>query len=83
MLTETQARQALNNDKTQKSKKELNNYAKYSNIAFQMLAVILLGVFGGVKLDKLLALHFPVFTVILSILSVFIAIYIVIKDLLK
>jgi len=70
--------------KTNKQKKkQLNNYGKYSSIAFQMLAIILIGVFGGVKLDEWLELKFPVFTVILSLLSVSLAIYTVIKDLLK
>jgi membrane protein DedA with SNARE-associated domain len=48
-----------------------------------MLVVILLGVFGGFKLDQWLELQFPVFTVILSLLSVVMAIYLVTKDLLK
>ena len=68
----------------QNSKKPpLHNYAKYSSIALQMVVIILVGVFGGVKLDELLNLKFPVFTVILSLLSVALAIYYVIKDLLK
>jgi len=48
-----------------------------------MLAIIGLGVYGGVQLDKWLALRFPVFTVVLSIFSVIIAMYFAIKDLLK
>lgn len=59
-------------------------YAKYTNLGFQMLFVILLGVFGGIKLDEIItALTFPVFTVSFSILSVVLSIYIAIKDLLK
>ena len=64
-------------------KKALENYAKYSSIAIQMLAIILLGVFGGIKIDEWLNLQFPVFTLILSILSVILAIFYVIKDLIK
>ena len=64
-------------------KKQFNDYAKYSSIAFQMLAIILVGVFGGIKLDEFLKTKFPVFTVILTILSVVLAIYFVIKDLIK
>ncbi|MBC34740.1 MAG: hypothetical protein CL663_01665 [Bacteroidetes bacterium] len=48
-----------------------------------MLAIILLGVFGGIKLDEWLQLEDPIFTVLLSILSVFISIYTVTKDLIK
>lgn len=69
----------MNNQK----KSYLNNYAKYSGIAVQMLAIILLGVFGGYKLDQWLNMSFPVFTILLSLLSVFFAIYSVVKDLLK
>ena len=63
-------------------KKSLNNYARYSSIAIQMVVIILLGVFGGYKLDQWLDTQ-PILTVILSVLSVFLAIYIVTKDLLR
>jgi hypothetical protein len=64
-------------------KNPLKNYAKYSSIAFQMLVIILLGVFGGYKLDQYLELKFPVFTLVLSLASVALAIYYAIKDFLK
>ncbi|OQX80721.1 MAG: hypothetical protein B6D61_01650 [Bacteroidetes bacterium 4484_249] len=69
--------------KEKQKKNYLNNYAKYSSIAFQMLAIILIGVWGGYKLDEWLDLKFPIFTVTLSLLSVIAAIYYVVKDLLK
>lgn len=69
--------------KEKQKKNYLNNYAKYSSIAFQMLAIILIGVWGGYKLDEWLNLKFPIFTVTLSLLSVIAAIYYVVKDLLK
>jgi len=74
-----------NNKKTNrsKSKKYLDSYARYTSIAFQMLAIILIGVFGGIKLDEWLELKFPVFTVILTILSVVLAIYYTVKDLVR
>lgn len=71
------------NQLTGKKKKLLDNYARYSSIAFQMLIIILIGVFGGYKLDQWLRLKFPVFTVILSITAVILSIYTVTKDLLK
>lgn len=61
----------------------LSAYAKYSSLAFQMMFIILAGVFGGIHLDKWLGWKFPVFTVVLSILAVFLAIYYAIKDFLK
>jgi ATP synthase protein I len=73
----------------EKKRKQKNNtsslksYARYSAIAFQMLFIVLAGVFGGMQIDKLLQWRFPVFTVVLSILAVFAAIYFVLKDLLK
>jgi hypothetical protein len=48
-----------------------------------MVAIILIGVFGGIKLDKWLSLKFPVFTVILSLFGIGIALYTGIKDFLK
>ena len=49
----------------------------------QMLVIILLGIWGGVKLDELIDIGFPLFTVLLSFISVGLAIYVVIKDLIK
>ncbi len=65
-----------------KKKRLIDSYAKYSSIAFQMLAIILLGVFAGFKLDQWLHSK-PVFTIILSFGSVILSIYYVTKDLLK
>lgn len=48
-----------------------------------MLVIILAGVFGGIKLDQWLELTTPVFTIILSILSVVLAMYYVTRDLLR
>jgi F0F1-type ATP synthase assembly protein I len=64
-------------------KKQLNNYARYSGLAFQMAAIILIGVFGGLKLDRWTGWKFPLFTVVFSLLSVFAAIYVAVKDFIK
>ncbi len=48
-----------------------------------MLVIILVGVFGGRELDKLIKSTIPYFTISLSIISVFIAIYLAVKDLLR
>ena len=60
----------------------LYHYARYSSMAIQMLVIILLGVFGGYKLDGWLNTK-PVLTVVLSLVSVLLAIYLTTKDLLK
>jgi len=52
-------------------------------MGIQMVIIIGLGTYGGIKLDELLKIKFPIFTIICSLLSVALAIYIVIKDLLK
>lgn len=64
-------------------KSDLTGYAKYTSIAVQMMVVIAGGVFGGYKLDQWLDLHLPVFTLLLSLASVALAIYLVIRDFLK
>jgi len=68
---------------SEKKKKSLDNYTRYSSIAFQMLIIILIGVFGGIKLDEWLKLSVPVFTIVLTILAVILSIYTVTRDLLK
>lgn len=52
-------------------------------MAAQMAAIIVGGVLGGVELDKWLHWKFPVFTLVLTLLSVFLAIYYFIKDIIK
>ena len=64
-------------------KKSLNSYAKYSSIAFQMLFIILAGVYAGIKLDAWLKIKFPIFTLVLSLGAVSLSIYYAIKDFLK
>ena len=63
-------------------KSPLNNYARYSGIAIQMLVIIFLGVFGGYKLDQLLGTK-PLLIVLLSLAGVTIAIYQAVKDFIK
>ena len=48
-----------------------------------MGAIIAVGVLGGKKLDEWLGLETPIFTLVLSLVSVAGAIYISIKDFLK
>ena len=60
-----------------------NDFVKYTGLAFQMLGIILVTFWGGRKLDSLTGWHTPVFTIVLSLLGVFAAIYTAIKDFLK
>ena len=69
---------------SEKNKKAPNDLAKYSAIGFQMFAIIIVGVLGGLKLDKwIVSIEFPVFTIVLTISSVIFAIYYAIKDFIK
>ncbi len=61
----------------------LNSYARYYGLAFQMIAIILAGVFGGIKLDKVVKWEFPVFTLVLTLLAVVMSMYYAVKDLIR
>jgi F0F1-type ATP synthase assembly protein I len=74
--------QKKKNPKNQQNK-EGNNFARYSGMAFQMIAIILITTWGGIKLDKIAGFDKPVFTIILSLLGVFAAIYTAVKDFIK
>ena len=63
--------------------KGIKDFARYSGMALQMISIILITVWGGIKLDKLTGWHTPVFTIVLSLLGVFAAIYTSIKDFIK
>jgi ATP synthase protein I len=68
---------------SQKVTRNLKEYARYSNMGIQMIVIILLGVFGGMKLDKWLHTKFSIFTVVLSFLGVMLGIYIGLKDFIR
>lgn len=61
----------------------LHEWAKYSGIVVQMGVVIFLTTWGGTRLDKILELKQPIFTIVLSLLGVFAAIYLAIKDFIR
>ena len=69
--------------KSDKAKKGLHDYARYSNLAFRLIAIVLIGFFGGMKLDQVLNLEYPIFTVVLASAGLFLSLYLVIKNLLK
>lgn len=63
--------------------KPLSAYAKYSSLGFQMAIIIGGGCYGGYKLDEHYNNTNSVFTIILSLLSIGLAMYVVIKDVIK
>ena len=67
------------------SKKEIkektNVYLKYSGIGIQLIAIVALGSFAGVKLDKHFPVaSFPLFTVVLTFLAIGAAMYFLFKE---
>lgn len=69
--------------KDKQPQKPLNDYAKYSTMAIQMGVIIGGGSYGGYKLDEYFKNETPVFTIILSLVSIGIAMYLILKDLIK
>lgn len=53
-----------------KKENPLKFYAKYSTLALQMIVIIVAGAFGGKAIDGFVKWDFPVFTLVLTILSV-------------
>jgi len=62
-------------NKYQKPKKKFDDFIRYSGLAFEMAAIMGVGVWLGIKIDDWLNLEFPAFTLGLMILSVIAAIY--------
>jgi len=65
----------MNRNNTPKPKKQFDDFIRYSSLAFEMMAIMGIGVWMGVKLDQWLNLSFPAFTLGLMVLSVAGAVY--------
>ncbi len=64
-------------------KKNGADFARYSGLAFEMMAIIGGGTWGGVWLDKQTGSDIPWFTIILSPLSVIVSLLLIVRDLNK
>ncbi len=64
-------------------KQAARNYVRYTGIGFQMIAVIGLFTFIGYKIDQSRDSSQPLFTAVLSLIGVCIALYQVIRSLKK
>ena len=62
-----------------KKKKQLNIYIKHSGVAFQMAVIIIAGTFFGDYLDSFNNTKTPIYTIIFSLSSMFLAFYYVLK----
>jgi len=76
---------SIKKEKKENDKEEspLKTYSRYSGIAVQMVVIMLISVWGGMKLDELTGTETPVFTIILSLFGVVTAIYTSIKDFIR
>jgi hypothetical protein len=69
---------------TKKNQPTPNSYIRFATMGTQMLVIMALGAFGGYAIDyKWLHLKFPVFTILLSLVSIAAALYLSVKDFLK
>ena len=70
--------------KNKKSKKkQLNSYIKYTSLTTQMAVIITAGTFFGDYLDKANKSDLPVYTIIFSLGSIFLALYYVLKKIIN
>jgi hypothetical protein len=60
-----------------------SDYIRYTGLGFQMLAVIGLFTWAGIKLDEKWSLEKPLFTALLAMIGVIIGIYSALKDFIK
>lgn len=70
-------------ENNEKQKKSPNEYIRYSNLAFKMIAIILIGLWSGKKLDEKFKPKFPAFTVSLTIGALIASFYTLFKEITK
>jgi len=68
-------------NKSGQRKRFLGDYARYSNLGFKLIAVILVAFFLGWKLDQWIKLPFPLFTLIFSLAGLAGVLIMMIRDL--
>ena len=64
----------------QQPKKQLDNYIKFSGVAFQMIAIICVFSYFGDFLDKKYPNNYSIYTIIFSLTGVISAMYLIIKQ---
>ena len=70
-------------DQKTKKREYLNQYVKYSTVGFQMIAIIAGGALLGDWLDEKYNDSGRLYTIVFSLLSIFLALYLALKELLK
>lgn len=64
-------------------KKRVKSYVKFSGIAIQMGVVIAISALGGNWLDEKQENEFPIWTLVLTLLSIFGSLYQIIREVIK
>ena len=70
----------MQREKSDNKKEQPNNYLKYSGIGFQIMAIVGVGFFIGYEIDKRMGNSKPYFSALVSVLFVFLALYIGLKQ---
>ncbi len=73
----------MTNPKKDDTGRQANNFAKYTGVAFQMLATIGLFTFIGYKIDQNKGGNNSTFAALLGFLGVIISLYMVVRSLTK
>ncbi len=63
--------------------RQLKPYLKYSGMGFQMIAIIIIGAYAGIKLDEYWQNKNPWATIVLMLIAVIASIYLVISSVTK
>lgn len=66
-----------------REKKKIDDFIRYSSLGFEMAAIIILGAFGGYKIDQWLKNDFKIFTFIFLPVFVILSIFYGVRKLLK
>lgn len=70
-------------ERKENNRRSLNALARYSGMAFEIAASIIIFLYIGKWLDNKFLMKYPLFTVVFTIIGVFAGVYFVIRDLLK
>jgi hypothetical protein len=73
----------MNLQKPNNKKKGVDDFIRYSNLGFEMVAIIAIGTFAGYKIDDWMKNEFRGFTLGLLIVSVVLSIFYGVRNLLK
>jgi ATP synthase protein I len=78
-----QNKEEIKKSKKQPDNNKSNSILRYSGMGVQMGAIMLLGAYAGIQIDKHFGIKNNLFTAILTIVAVIVAVYLTIRDLIK